>query len=125
MKRIALVLMLMGCGVHVDPMVVTGDSLDLIEHSVVVTYHALLTAEHNGQISQSVVDGWNKDFYPRYLTSYHMACDTWIAARAEGDASKQALAATIISNIMADLAKYSSLVMLAPAPRVAVDGGVQ
>lgn len=121
MKRFALVLMLMGCGVHVDPMVITGESLDLIERSVVTTYHALLKAEANGQISQEVVDGWNKDFYPRYLASYHTACDTWRAARAAGDASKQAQAAAIISTIISDLAKYSSLVVLAPT--AVPDGG--
>lgn len=111
------------CGVHVDPMVITGDSLDLIEHSVVTTYHALIAAEHNGQISQDVVNGWNKDFYPRYLASYHTACDTWRAARAEGNGTKQQEAAAIISTIVSDLAKYSSIVMLAPSSPAVPDGG--
>lgn len=123
MKRIALVLALMGCGVHVDPMVITGESLDLVEHSVVITYHALLTAEHSGQIGQEVVNEWNEDFYPRYLATYHTACDTWRAAKKAGDAAKQAQAAAIISTIIRDLAKYSALVMLAPEPAVPADGG--
>ena len=113
-------LVLLSCA-HVDPLIVTGDSLDLVEHSVVTTYNALLAADKAGHLSKTVVDGWNKDFYPRYLATYHTACDTWRVAVKNNDATKQAEAAAIISTIASDLARYSALVMLGPA--LATDGG--
>lgn len=130
--RFLIVCLLLACAhVQVDPFVITGDSLDLVEHSVVTTYHALLIADKAGRVSKTIVDGWNKDFYPRYLATYHTACDTWRSARASGDATKQAQAAAIISTITSDLARYSALVMLGPAPApaptttvtISTDGG--
>ncbi len=120
MRAALCALLLLGCA-HVDPLVVTGDSLDLVEHSVVTTYNALLAADKAGRVSKNVVDGWNKDFYPRYLATYHTACDTWRVAVKSNDATKQAEAAAIISTIASDLVRYSSLVMLGPA--LAADGG--
>lgn len=98
---------------HVDPLTVTGESLDLTEKSFQATKTGMAAANAAQLLSPATVHAWNT-FMIKYSALYPATVKMWDTAKAEQNATAQQEAADLLAKLATELATFV----------VSPDGGV-
>lgn len=104
---------------HIDPLVVSGDTLNVAGQTFIATSKAMDAALQLKAVTPEQYAKWST-FKPTFQASFDLAVQLWKSAREANDSILQGHAEAVIQQLLSELAIYSDLVLKLSAT---VDGG--